>query len=180
MPASREKQPGWLMIGKCGATVKGAGSGAAITRFSAGWLCGWSGPQAQMGPLGPEPAPDAADLAKRDRISAADPAGLRDERGALGRRDIRRRRLMLAAALEQHPSLEAARTQERIAGQHAFTHRRQMRSHQSNRLHETRVQPRLTPGLLQKHPAIERLMLGPNDGQPVVGVESRPRPSTPA
>ena len=48
MPASREKQPGWLMIGKCGATVKGAGSGAAITRFSAGWqtrLAWPAGPQ---------------------------------------------------------------------------------------------------------------------------------------
>jgi hypothetical protein len=30
MPANGEKQPEWLMICKCGATVKSAGSAAAI------------------------------------------------------------------------------------------------------------------------------------------------------
>src|SRR6266436_8533162 len=46
-----------------------------------------------------------------------------------------------------------------------------MRGHQSNRLHKTRVQSRLTPGFLQEHPAVERLMLGTEHGQSVVSVE---------
>src|SRR6266849_10639318 len=46
-----------------------------------------------------------------------------------------------------------------------------MRGHQSNGLHEARVQSRLTPGFLQEYPAVERLMLGTDHGQSVVSIE---------
>src|SRR5712675_2756612 len=79
--------------------------------------------------------------------------------------------MMLAFTLKQQPPFERAWAQKRKTDQDLFAHRRQVRSHQSNRLHEARVQSRLAPGFLQEHAAVERLMLGTNNRQSVVGTE---------
>src|SRR6266850_6967353 len=79
--------------------------------------------------------------------------------------------MALASALKQHPPFERAGPQKRKTDQDLFAYRRQVRSHQSNRLHEARVQSRLAPGFLQEHAAVERLMLGTNNGQSVVSTE---------
>ena len=46
-----------------------------------------------------------------------------------------------------------------------------MRSHQPNRLDETRIRSRLAPGFMQEHAPVERLMLGTHDRQSIIGIE---------
>src|SRR5258705_12565891 len=86
-------------------------------------------------------------------LPAARPgSGARDDRGRLEGINHRiGRRSAPAATVEEYSPFESARTQKRIGGQNPVTHRRQMRSHQPNRLDEARIRSRLAPAYMQGH-----------------------------
>src|SRR5882672_10720661 len=119
MPTNREKRPRWLMICKCGATVKA----------SAG--------RAEMTPLGVRPRRAAVvegttrltagrqsgQAAGSDRSGNPAGSGVRDDRGALERGDDPLQgELALAGALEQHPPFEGARAHDGKPGHDVFPH----------------------------------------------------------
>ena len=73
--------------------------------------------------------------------------------------------------LEQHPPLESARSQNRKPGQDPFPQGPEIGRHQRHPCQCVRERARFGDGLVQKDPAIKRLMRGANDRKPGIGVE---------
>src|SRR5882724_1629092 len=110
MPTNREKRPRWLMICKCGATVKAS----RIRPESPLWALGtgakgrFARDLAKTAPGEPQPA-----------ASSGQDASGRNDRGGLEGRD---HGVLegVTLTLEQHPPLESARAHDGKAGQDLF------------------------------------------------------------
>src|SRR4029079_14717140 len=112
MPTNREKRPRWLMICKCGATVKASARKHEITPFGAvrALRGGERGGRCNRNRPGPSVVRTVS--------------GIRNDRGAFeGGDNPARRRIPIVAALEQHPPFESARAHDGKTGQDPFPHR---------------------------------------------------------
>src|SRR4029079_13464329 len=98
MPTNREKRPRWLMICKCGATVKASARKDEITPFGAVWALRGGEHGGRCNRNRPEP------------YVVRTVSGIRNDRGAFeGGDNPVWRGMPLVRALEQHPTFEGAR-----------------------------------------------------------------------
>src|SRR5439155_7017333 len=93
--------------------------------------------------------------------------------GGLARRSPARNQKGLAGPFEQHAPLEGAGTHIGKALEYPFLDIRVFGSHQADRLDQAGIEPRLSPGFLQEHLAIEGAMLGTDAGKADVRFEVR-------
>src|SRR5581483_3449267 len=69
------------------------------------------------------------------------------------------------STLEQHAPLKRVRTHDRKASYDAFPNGPVIAGHQCDLPQDVRKRTRFGDGLLQEHPTVERLMLGPNEAE---------------
>src|SRR6202165_3000143 len=142
------------MICKCGATVKASANKTGITLWAFGiWPEGRFARGFGRNPAGEQQRPaSSGQVASRSR----------NDRGRLEGRD---HGILegVTITLEQHPPLESTRAHNGKTGQELFPQVSDTGRHQCHLFQYVRKRTRVGDGLVQKDPAIKRLVLGTNE-----------------
>src|SRR3981189_2603880 len=139
MPTNPEKRPRWLMVCKCGATVKASAWGAEINAFARSA----PGRRAVCARIWQE-------LCPRRQTPRQAASGTRNDRGSLEGRYLGFLK-GVPITLEQHAPLERTRAHDGKPGHDVFPHSPEIGRHQCHLCQCVWKRARFGNGLVEKH-----------------------------